>query len=82
MDKIYTMNMGDILASGGTHDYIILRVPGGWIYRFEQLNQVEGCSGAWSENYVCDSVFVPFNNEFQKSTKYNNDPYKIIESTT
>jgi hypothetical protein len=66
MDKIYEMNLGDILTPKGNLDYLIIRVPGGWIYRFSQINQTVQVDGTWSENYFCDSVFVPFNNEFQE----------------
>lgn len=59
MDKIYEMNLHDVLDSSGKLDYQILRVPGGWIYRFSQINQVTMPDGRWSENYLCDSVFVP-----------------------
>lgn len=49
--------------------FIIVRVPGGWIYRFFELHQEPG-DGRWNENYVADSVFVPFNSEFNvKSEK-------------
>jgi len=66
MDKIYEMKLGEVLAPGGELDYQIVRVPGGWIYRFSQINQEVQSDGTWSENYFCDSVFVPFDNEFRK----------------
>ena len=37
----------------------IIRVPGGWIYRFFQSHQVVMADGVWSDNYIIDSVFVP-----------------------
>jgi hypothetical protein len=43
-------------------DVRIIRVPGGWVYRFSELNQIVQPNGIWSENYFCDSVFVPFDN--------------------
>jgi len=46
----------------------ILRVPGGWIYTYFQLNQVMMQNGGWSEEYIPSSIFVPFNNEFQKKS--------------
>jgi hypothetical protein len=46
--------------------YTITRVPGGWIYRFYQIQQDEGPSGSYSENYREQAVFVPLNNEFLK----------------
>lgn len=66
MDAIYTIKLHEVLNSSGTLDYQIVRVPGGWIYRFSQVNQVTMPDGKWSENYLCDSVFVPYNNEFAK----------------
>lgn len=37
----------------------ILRVPGGWIYRFFDLEQHVGFDGKWDENYRPSVVFVP-----------------------
>jgi hypothetical protein len=55
-DHIYGMKLGDRIASGdkGTYgfDWIITRVPGGWIYTAETAMSPA-------------SVFVPWNNEFQ-----------------
>jgi hypothetical protein len=50
-------------ADNDSH-FMIMRVPGGWIYRFFELHQESGGDGQWSENYIADSVFVPFNGEF------------------
>ena len=67
MDKLYEMEMNEVSNPNSPLDYQVLRVPGGWIYRFSQLNQVVQADGTWSENYFCDSVFVPFDNEFMKA---------------
>jgi len=45
-------------------DFQITRVPGGWIYRFSQINQVLLNDGRWSEDYLPTAVFVPYANEF------------------
>lgn len=54
-DAVYGMNLGDRIASGdkGTYgfDWVITRVPGGWIYTAETA--LSPCS-----------VFVPWNSEF------------------
>lgn len=66
MNEIYKMKLHQVLDSSGALNYQIIRVAGGWIYRFSELNQVIMPDGKWSENYLCDSVFVPFNSEFAK----------------
>lgn len=48
-------------------DLLVTRVPGGWIYRFTDL-QESGNSVAVS----CSQVFVPFSNEFQPKQKFEN----------
>jgi len=65
MDKIYRMKLHDIIEAGDKNiSYQIFRVSGGWVYRFFQLHQETGGDGQWSENYIADSVFVPFDNEY------------------
>ena len=64
MNKVYEMELHDTTHPAG--DFKIIRVPGGWIYRFYEINQVTMADGTWSENYFCDSVFVPFDNEFME----------------
>lgn len=44
----------------------IMRVPGGWIYRFFEPQYIAHNTVA---SYVVDSVFVPFNSEFNVNTK-------------
>jgi hypothetical protein len=52
----YSMKLDDVLAWDGEHNFIeIRRVPGGWIYTFTD----KSCP-------VMNSVFVPYNNEFQE----------------
>lgn len=62
-DKIYNMKLHEILTPNSDLDIQIIRVPGGWIYRFSQLHQAEQPNGQRSENYSCDSVFVPYHEE-------------------
>ena len=64
-EALYEMKLHETITPTGK-DMQICRVPGGWVYRFFSLHQEQGGSGSWSENYVVDSVFVPFNNEFQE----------------
>lgn len=47
----------------------IIRVPGGWIYRFSQYHAIPTGDGGWAENHVIDSVFVPLSAEFGKGGK-------------
>lgn len=64
MDKLYGLSLHETIPLPNSTE--VTRVPGGWVYRFFQFHQVSGGDGQWSENYVADSVFVPFNNEFQR----------------
>lgn len=59
MKDLFKMKLHDVLTPKGPLDTQIMRVPGGWIYRFSQINQVVMPDGQWCENYLCDSVFVP-----------------------
>ena len=52
MIDIYKMQLHDIADIGGA---TIIRVAGGWVYTFAQLN---GHAGG--------VVFVPYHNEFQR----------------
>lgn len=54
-EKIYKMKLGDVAVNALTNNSSerILRVPGGWIYTYGDL---EGTS----------STFIPFDNEFQR----------------
>ena len=61
MSKIHEMSLHQVIRLGENLE--VMRVPGGWIYRFFQLNRIIAPGGAWSENQVVDSVFVPFNRE-------------------
>jgi hypothetical protein len=53
--KLFDMKLHEKIENDNFH---IIRVPGGWIYRFFELRQ-ELAGAVWSENYVVDSVFVP-----------------------
>lgn len=67
MDQIYRMTLHQTITvkPDGDLPYEITRVPGGWVYRFVSPLQISGVDGQWSENYLADSVFVPFNAEFR-----------------
>lgn len=54
MDKIYDLKLHEKTNIGNT-DVAVVRVPGGWIYRFFDFD-IESIG----------SVFVPFDNEFRK----------------
>lgn len=64
---LYSMKLHELVDLDGYAR--IRRVPGGWIYHFIDQMAIEGPSGAYSENFITNNVFVPFNNEFQKETK-------------
>jgi hypothetical protein len=78
MKSIYDLKLHEQTESGR---YLILRVPGGWIYTSRNLNA--GCTDS--------DVFVPFDNEFmdpsQKDTlkemteNYVNDIINLNEVT-
>lgn len=59
MNQLFEMKLHEVLTPATSQNLQIIRVPGGWIYRFSQINQVTMPDGTWSENYLCDSVFVP-----------------------
>jgi len=63
MDKIHGMKLHE-KERNDENGFEIIRVPGGWIYMFSQIHQVIMPDGAWSENYLPTSVFVPFDAEF------------------
>ncbi len=65
MKDIYNMKLHEERHPELPHATIIIRVPGGWIYRFWENESSSGGDGQWSENQRIDSVFVPYNNEFQ-----------------
>lgn len=59
--KMYDMEINQSIYED---DFQITRVPGGWVYRFSQVNQEVQVDGTWSENYLPTAVFVPMSNEF------------------
>ena len=61
MREQYNMAVNETIR---VDDYQITRVPGGWIYRFSEINQMLMPDGQWSENYLPTAVFVPYANEF------------------
>lgn len=62
MDRLYKMELHELITPAGDPSLQILRVPGGWIYHTWHDD-----SGRVGEHrYTTTSVFVPFNNEFQK----------------
>ena len=54
---IYKMKLGEFFEPDVKINYHIVRVPGGWIYRF------------WNSSQY-DPVFVPYNEEFIKNENY------------
>lgn len=56
-DVFYNMKLHENI---NTNSFLITRVPGGWIYQF---------FGDSDSGFNVSSVFVPFNNEFQCTTK-------------
>jgi hypothetical protein len=54
--NVYNMKLHEKVFEGGTE---ITRVPGGWIYTTESY-------GVEEAHWSVSSVFVPFNNEFQR----------------
>jgi len=67
-NEIYTMELHQRIS---TDPYTqVVRVPGGWIYRFFQLHyHLREAQGVMEENYTIDSIFVPFTDEFQVHEK-------------
>uniref|UniRef100_A0A6M3JKP6 Uncharacterized protein n=1 Tax=viral metagenome TaxID=1070528 RepID=A0A6M3JKP6_9ZZZZ len=61
MREQYNMAVNETIT---IDDFKITRVPGGWIYRFNEINQTMMINGKWSENYLPTAVFVPYKNEF------------------
>lgn len=50
----------------GRLDTQVVRVPGGWVYRFfTQYFPERDPEGRGQANYRSESVFVPYNNEFK-----------------
>lgn len=63
MKRLHDLKLHEITyADKGT--FSIIRVPGGWIYRFFELQHGFGPDGQLIQNYSSDSIFVPFNSEF------------------
>jgi hypothetical protein len=65
-NEIYKMKLHQTISVGDDHQ--VLRVPGGWIYTFIQLNQVLGPDNQWTEEYAPSSVFVPYSNEKEQKS--------------
>lgn len=57
-DELYEMKLGDILHDFGDNRTLVLRVPGGWVFTYHFSS-------------IATSVFIPFDNEFQKVTNPN-----------
>ncbi len=57
MSEIHNMKLHDVITIDA-HNTRVLRVPGGWIYRFWEY-VVHA-----SPEYRVNSVFVPYNKEF------------------
>jgi len=63
MQELYHMELHNEIR---TREYVILRVPGGWVYTYFAFEQRERSDGSWGEEAInsVSSVFVPFHNEF------------------
>ena len=60
-DKIYGMKLHEVITPSNDDLTIqVLRVPGGWIYLFSQVNREIHPNGTCSETYLSNSAFVPF----------------------
>jgi hypothetical protein len=64
--ELMNMKLHEEISLDDRNYSTVLRVPGGWIYTFYQLEQHEGPRGSHSENYRLAAVFVPLNNEFNQ----------------
>jgi hypothetical protein len=62
--SIYDMELHETIWIYGNE---ILRVAGGWIYNQYEERYVER-NDSW-QNFLINSVFVPFHNEFQEVNK-------------
>jgi hypothetical protein len=61
--SIYDLEMHEktMIGDNGRREIVtVMRVPGGWIYTTDDYN-------AHNDQPMITSVFVPFNNEFQKN---------------
>ncbi len=56
MENIYKLKLNETI---NTANYLITRVPSGWIYIFKQKNN-------YGHLLISNPVFVPFDNSFQK----------------
>ena len=64
MSKLHNMKLHDTVSlDTDPTNVMIMRVPGGWVYRFFERHSSYN-DGQWVENYVVDSVFVDWSNEF------------------
>ena len=66
--NIHKMKLHEFVTIPGRlrHPFEIIRVPGGWVYRFWEPRQIYLSDGRWrSEDYEYNSVFVPYNEEFK-----------------
>ena len=63
MDKLYEMKLYEEIMPTSDGRLQVMRVPGGWIYRFWEFDYEPGGK---ANSYGINSVFVPYNNEFQE----------------
>ena len=58
-NELHSMKLHDVLTPNITPHTMIIRVPGGWVYRFFNENSNQNCP-----QFTVDSVFVPWSIEF------------------
>lgn len=64
MTKLHEMKLHEVLTPDIPKENVsIMRVPGGWIYRFFEPESSCGGSGEWSANYRPTAVFVPLSHD-------------------
>lgn len=61
MKNIYDMKIHEKIEIGD--DTVVIRVPGGWIYRFFEFESYSGLNFVHHDNKKINSVFVPFSEE-------------------
>jgi len=58
-NELHSMKLHDVLTPNTVPHTMIIRVPGGWVYRF--FNE---SGNPYAPQFVVDSVFVPWSIEF------------------
>ena len=58
-NELHSMKLHDVLTPNIEPHTMVIRVPGGWVYRF-----FHETSCAYAPQFLVDSVFVPWSIEF------------------